>query len=104
MTTAVARIDRTPTHNDLEIARFVHRALFDVEDAGRYGDRKVFIASLWTKMLDTAEFTRWRSPKPVDRDHRKRSMAITENGPSRSVVRPVRVQIPGRSPGDQRVP
>jgi hypothetical protein len=29
----------------------------------------------------------------------ERSMAITENGPSRSVVRPVRVQIPDRSPG-----
>jgi hypothetical protein len=42
--------------------------------------------------------------EPVDRDHRKRSMAITENGPSRSVVRPVQAQIPDRSPGDQRVP
>jgi hypothetical protein len=30
----------------------VHRALSDIQDAGRYGDRKVFIASLWTKMLD----------------------------------------------------
>ena len=36
-----------------------------------------------------AEFTRWRSPKPVHRDHRKRSMAITETGSSRSVVRPI---------------
>jgi hypothetical protein len=51
-TTAAPRIDRTPTHNDLEVTRLVHRALADVRDAGRYGDRKVFIASLWTKMLD----------------------------------------------------
>jgi hypothetical protein len=52
MTIAAARIDRTPTHNDLEITRLVHRALTDVQDAGRFGDRKVFIASLWAKMLD----------------------------------------------------
>jgi len=31
-----------------------------------------------------AEFTRWRSPKPVHRDHRHRSIAITDTGPSRS--------------------
>jgi hypothetical protein len=68
---------------------------------------KKFVAQqneVLAKVLLSAEFTRWRSPKPVGRDHRKRSMAITENGPSRSVVRPVRVQIPVRSPGDQRVP
>jgi hypothetical protein len=46
-----------------------------------------------------AKFTRSRSPKPVDRDRRKRSMAITETGPSRSVVRPV----PSRSRADPRV-
>jgi hypothetical protein len=49
MTTA--RIDRTPTHNDLEITRLVRRALADVQNAGRFGDRKVFIVSLWTTML-----------------------------------------------------
>jgi len=37
----------------------------------------------------SAEFTRWRSPKPVHRDHRNRSIAITEIGSSRSVVRPI---------------
>jgi hypothetical protein len=30
--------------------------------------------------LEGAEFSRSRSPKPVHRDHRKRSMAIAENG------------------------
>jgi len=49
--TTTARIDRTPTYNDLEIAHLVRRALADVQDAGRFGDRKVFIASLWTTML-----------------------------------------------------
>jgi hypothetical protein len=49
--TTTARVDRTPTHNDVAITDLVHRALADVEDAGRFGDRKVFIASLWTKML-----------------------------------------------------
>jgi len=49
MTTA--RVDRTPTHNDLEITGLVHRALAAVQEAGRFGDRKVFIASLWTTML-----------------------------------------------------
>jgi hypothetical protein len=50
-----------------------------------------------------AEFTRSRSPKPVHRDHRKRSMAITENGPSRSVARPVGREIPRSPRADQRV-
>src|SRR5882672_946552 len=49
--TIAARIDRTPTHNDVEIARLVHRAMGDIQDAGRFGDRKVFIASLWTRMV-----------------------------------------------------
>ena len=48
---ATARIDRTPTYNDLEIARLAHRAMADVQDAGRFGDRKVFIASLWSRMI-----------------------------------------------------
>jgi len=47
----IARIDRTPTHNDLEVARLVHRAMAEVQDAGRFGDRKVFIASLWARMI-----------------------------------------------------
>jgi hypothetical protein len=45
-----ARIERTATHNDLEITDLVHRALIAVQDAGRFGDRKVFISSLWTQM------------------------------------------------------
>lgn len=49
--TTAARLDLTPTHNDLAITDLVHRALADVQDAGRFGDRKVFIASLWTQML-----------------------------------------------------
>ena len=35
----------------LEIADLVHRALAAVQDVGRFGDRKVFIASLWSMML-----------------------------------------------------
>lgn len=49
--TTIAHNDRPPTHNDLAIADLVHRALAAVQDAGRFGDRKVFIASLWTQML-----------------------------------------------------
>jgi hypothetical protein len=45
-----ARIERASTHNDLEITDLVHRALAAVQDAGRFGDRKVFIASLWIQM------------------------------------------------------
>jgi len=44
-------ISRTPCYNDLEIASLVHRALATIQDPGRFGDRKVFIASLWTMML-----------------------------------------------------
>lgn len=52
MTTSNATsIDRTTAHNDLEIASLVRHALATVRDAGRFGDRKVFIASLWTMML-----------------------------------------------------
>ena len=50
--TAAARLDRIPSHNDLEVARLAHHALADVPAAGRFGDRKVFIASLWAKMCD----------------------------------------------------
>jgi hypothetical protein len=49
--THATRIELTPTPNDLEITNLVHRALASVRDAGRFGDRKVFIASLWTTML-----------------------------------------------------
>src|SRR5882672_2625074 len=49
--TTAARIDRTPIYNDLEIARLVHRAMADIRGAGRFGDRKVFIAALWTRMV-----------------------------------------------------
>ena len=51
MSSRVAGIDRNPTPNDLEIADLVHRALVTVQGAGRFGDRKVFIASLWAMML-----------------------------------------------------
>jgi hypothetical protein len=44
-------LDWTPTHNDLELANLVRRALASVQDGGRFGDRKVFIASLWIAML-----------------------------------------------------
>jgi hypothetical protein len=50
--TASARLDQIPSHNDLEVARLAHHALADVPAAGRFGDRKVFIASLWAKMCD----------------------------------------------------
>jgi hypothetical protein len=48
--TTTARVDRTPTYNDLEITDLVRRALAAVQDAGRFGDRKVFISSLWIQM------------------------------------------------------
>ena len=44
-------LDRTPTFNDLEVANLVHSALTTVLGDGRFGDRKVFIASLWATML-----------------------------------------------------
>jgi len=46
-----AIVGRTPAYNDLEIASLVHRALAAVQGVGRFGDRKVFIASLWAMML-----------------------------------------------------
>jgi hypothetical protein len=45
-----ARVERIPTHNDLAITGLVYVALAAAQDAGRFGDRKVFIASLWTQM------------------------------------------------------
>jgi hypothetical protein len=50
MTNPTTRVDRTPTHTDLAITDLVHRALAAVQDVSRFGDRKVFIASLWTQM------------------------------------------------------
>ena len=46
-----ACLDRTPTFNDLKVTNLVHLALAAVRGSGRFGDRKVFIASLWTTML-----------------------------------------------------
>ena len=50
-TSGTARVDRTPTHRDLEAAELVHRALGAVQHAGRFGDRKVFTSALWAMML-----------------------------------------------------
>src|ERR1044071_9331141 len=44
-------LEWTPTHNDLELANLLRRALASVQEGGRFGDRKVFIASLWIAML-----------------------------------------------------
>jgi hypothetical protein len=44
-------INLTPTRNDLQIASLVHCALTAVRGAGRFGDRKVFISSLWAMVL-----------------------------------------------------
>lgn len=45
------RVDRSPTYNDVEVARLAYRAMVDVQDSGRFGDRKVFIGSLWAQMI-----------------------------------------------------
>jgi hypothetical protein len=42
-----ARVDGTPTRNDLAITDIVHRVLAAVQDAGRFNDRKAATAS-WT--------------------------------------------------------
>ena len=49
--TQATHIALTPTYNDLQISSLVHRALAAVRDAGRFGDRKVFISSLWAMVL-----------------------------------------------------
>jgi hypothetical protein len=51
MNRKVTHTDKNPLHNDLEIASLAHRALAAVQDAGRFGDRKVFISALWAMML-----------------------------------------------------
>ena len=48
-TTNTARVERTPTHNDLAVANRVYLTLAEGQD-GRFGDRKVFIAALWSQM------------------------------------------------------
>ena len=50
-TSGTARVERTPTHRDLEVAELAHRALGAVQHAGRFGDRKVFISALSAMML-----------------------------------------------------
>ena len=79
-----ACIDRAPTPNDLEITSLVHRALADVQDAGRLGDRKVFIASLWTMMLRLEAQTGGTLTDGVTLEHFKawliRSLRITRDG------------------------
>ena len=87
MPSTAARVDRTPTHNDLEITRLVHRALADVQDAGRFGDRKVFIASLWTRMLAIESQTGGTLTDGATLDHFKtwllRSRLLTRDGSER---------------------
>jgi hypothetical protein len=82
--TSTARVDRTPTHNDLEITRLVHRSLAAVRDAGRFGDRKVFIASLWTMMLRIESETGGRFTDGATLAHFKawllRSRLLTRDG------------------------
>src|ERR1044071_2436017 len=51
ITNTATYLDWTPTHNDLELAILVRRALASVQDGGRFGDRKVFIGSLRIAML-----------------------------------------------------
>jgi len=53
---ATARVERTPTHHDREVAGLLRRAIAVVDGTGRFGDRKVFVSAVWTTMcrLDTA--------------------------------------------------
>jgi hypothetical protein len=80
----VAGIDRTPTPNDLEIADLVHRALAAIQGAGRLGDRKVFIASLWAMMLHIEAQTRGTLPYSATLEHFKawllRGLRLTRDG------------------------
>jgi hypothetical protein len=84
MTSAAARLDRIPSHNDLEIARLAHRALANVPAAGRFGDRKVFIASLWTTMQDIEAQTGGTLTRGATLEHFKawllRSRLFTADG------------------------
>jgi hypothetical protein len=47
----MGRVEFMPTSNDLAIADLVYRSLAGVRDAGRLGDRKVFVSALWVMML-----------------------------------------------------
>jgi len=80
----VAGIDRTPTPNDLEIANLVHRVLAAVQGAGRFGDRKVFISSLWAMMLHIEAQTRSTLPYGATLEHFKawllRGLRLTRDG------------------------
>src|SRR5215813_7330807 len=81
---APTRTDRTPSHNDLEITNLVHRALAAVHDTGRFGDRKVFIASLWTMMLRIEAQTGGTLTEGATLEHFKawllRSRLLTQDG------------------------
>jgi hypothetical protein len=52
---APARIDRTPSYSDLEIANLVHRALAAIQDAGRFGDRIVLCRADLVAAMDPAQ-------------------------------------------------
>jgi len=82
-----AGIDRTPTRDDLQIANLAHRALATVQGAGRFGDRKVFIASLWAMMLHIEAQTRGTLPCGATLEHFKawllRGLRLTRDGTER---------------------
>jgi len=65
----------------------VHRALAAVQDAGRFGDRKVFIASLWAMMLHIEAQTGSTLTDGASLEHFKawllRSLRITRDGTER---------------------
>src|ERR1700704_496034 len=77
-------LDRTPTFNDLEVANLVHSALAAVRDAGRFGDRKVFIALLWATILRMEVDTGRTLTEGATLDHFKawllRSRLLTRDG------------------------
>ena len=83
----VAGIDRTPTPNDLEIADLVHRALAAMRGTGRFGDRKVFIASLWAMVLHVEAQTRGTLPCGATLEQFKawllRGLRLTRDGTER---------------------
>jgi len=79
-----AIVGRTPAYNDLEIASLVHRALAAVQGVGRFGDRKVFIASLWAMMLHIEAQTGSTLAYRASLEHFKawllRSLRLTRDG------------------------
>jgi len=84
MNNTAAHADRTPSHNDLELVRLVYCAIAMVQDAGRFGDRKVFIASLWTRMLAIEAKTGGTLTSGCTIEHFKawllRAMRLTSDG------------------------